>query len=202
MVGVSAWKNFCFNRRFFMYIIAGLGNPGLKYRHTRHNAGFDALDVISKEYRIPIKKREKNGITGMGTINGEKVLLVKPQTFMNNSGECVGALATFYKVDPENVIILSDDIQLDYGKIRIRRKGSAGGHNGLKSIIAHLHTEEFPRIRIGVGTMEPGADQITHALTRPSKGKRKLMEEAFTNTASAVELMLSGDIDKAMSLYN
>ncbi|MCR4797897.1 MAG: aminoacyl-tRNA hydrolase [Lachnospiraceae bacterium] len=185
-----------------MYMIAGLGNPGLKYRHTRHNAGFDALDVMAKEYGIPIKKREKNGITGTGVIGGEKVLLVKPQTFMNNSGECIGALASFYKVEPSHVIVLSDDIQLDYGKLRIRRKGSAGGHNGLKSIIAHLHTEEFPRIRIGVGKMEPGDDQITHVLTRPLKNDRKLMEEAFSNATAAVELLLQGKIDEAMGKYN
>ncbi|MEE3355220.1 MAG: aminoacyl-tRNA hydrolase [Candidatus Weimeria sp.] len=185
-----------------MFILAGLGNPGIKYRHTRHNAGFDVIDVLADRYNIPVRKSERNALTGQGVIEGEKVLLVKPQTFMNNSGECVGALASFYKVEPSHVIVLSDDIQLDYGKLRIRRKGSAGGHNGLKSIIAHLHTEEFPRIRIGVGKMEPGDDQITHVLSRPLKSDRKLMEEAFSNAAAAVELLLQGKIDEAMGRYN
>ena len=185
-----------------MFLIAGLGNPGLKYRHTRHNAGFDAVDVMAKEWGIAVKKKEKNGLTGTGSVAGEKVLLVKPQTFMNNSGECIGALASFYKIAPDHVLVLSDDIQLDYGKLRIRRKGSAGGHNGLKSIIAHLGTEEFMRIRIGVGKMEPGDDMITHVLTRPSKENRKLIDEALSDCAPAAELILRSEIDRAMSLYN
>ena len=185
-----------------MYMLVGLGNPGLKYRHTRHNAGFDCLDVIAKKYGVTIKKKEKNGITGVGNIAGEKVLFVKPQTFMNSSGECVGALANFYKIAPEQVIVISDDIELDYGKLRIRRKGSAGGHNGLKSIIAHLHSEEFMRLRIGVGKLPAGDDLITHVLSKPVKSDRQKMETAFVDAADAAEYMVSGDIDRAMSLYN
>lgn len=185
-----------------MYMLVGLGNPGLKYRHTRHNAGFDCLDVIAKKYGVQIKKKEKNGITGTGNIAGEKVLFVKPQTFMNSSGECVGALASFYKIAPQNVIVISDDIELDYGRLRIRRKGSAGGHNGLKSIIAHLHSEEFLRLRVGVGKLPPGDDLITHVLSKPIKPDRQKMEAAFTDAADAVSYMISGDIDQAMNLYN
>ena len=185
-----------------MYMLVGLGNPGLKYRHTRHNAGFDCLDAIAKKNGVTIKKKEKNGITGIGTIAGEKVLFVKPQTFMNNSGECVGALANFYKIAPEQVIVISDDIELDCGRTRIRRKGSAGGHNGLKSIIAHLHSENFMRLRVGVGKLSPGDDLIIHVLSKPSKADRAKMEDAFENAADAVFHMVSGDIDRAMNLYN
>ena len=185
-----------------MYMLVGLGNPGLKYRHTRHNAGFDCIDVIAKKYGVAIKKKEKNGITGVGTIAGEKVLFVKPQTFMNNSGECVGALANFYKIAPENIIVISDDMELECGRIRIRRKGSAGGHNGLKSLIAHLKSENFLRLRIGVGRPAPGDDVITHVLGRPVKTDRALMESAFDDVANAFELMIKGNIDQAMNLYN
>ena len=185
-----------------MYMLVGLGNPGLKYRHTRHNAGFDCIDVIAKKYGVAIKKKEKNGITGVGTIAGEKVLFVKPQTFMNNSGECVGALANFYKIAPENIIVISDDMELECGRIRIRRKGSAGGHNGLKSLIAHLKSENFLRLRIGVGRPAPGDDVITHVLGRPIKSDRVLMESAFDDAASAAEYMISGDVDQAMNRYN
>ena len=185
-----------------MYMLVGLGNPGLKYRHTRHNAGFDCIDVIAKKYGVVIKKKEKNGITGVGTIAGEKVLFVKPQTFMNNSGECVGALANFYKITPENIIVISDDMELDCGRIRIRRKGSAGGHNGLKSLISHLKSENFLRLRIGVGRPMPGDDVITHVLGRPVKSDRILMESAFDDAAGAAEYMISGDVDQAMNRYN
>lgn len=185
-----------------MYMLVGLGNPGLKYRHTRHNAGFDCIDVIAKKYGVAIKKKEKNGITGVGTIAGEKVLFVKPQTFMNNSGECVGALANFYKIPPENIIVISDDMELECGRIRIRRKGSAGGHNGLKSLISHLKSENFLRLRIGVGRPGPGDDVITHVLGRPVKTDRALMESAFDDAANAFELMIKGNIDQAMNLYN
>lgn len=185
-----------------MYMLVGLGNPGLKYRHTRHNAGFDCIDVIAKSCGVAIKKKEKNGITGVGTVAGEKVLFVKPQTFMNNSGECVGALANFYKIPPENIIVISDDMELECGRIRIRRKGSAGGHNGLKSLIAHLKSENFLRLRIGVGRPAPGDDVITHVLGKPIKSDRILMESAFSDAASAAEYMISGDVDRAMNRYN
>ena len=183
-------------------MIVGLGNPGLKYRHTRHNAGFDAIDLVAKECGVSIKKKEKNGTTATAQIAGEKVLLVKPLTFMNNSGECVGALASFYKIPAENVIVISDDVSLDCGRLRIRKKGSAGGHNGLKSIIAHLKTESFPRIRVGVGQPEPGDDMIIHVLGKPRKEDRVKLEEASKNVYGAAELIICGDIEGAMNRYN
>ena len=186
-----------------MYIIAGLGNPGLKYRHTRHNAGFDALDLMAKKNGIKINKKEKNALTGRGKIGGYDVLLVKPQTYMNNSGESVGALASYYKVDPKSqLIIISDDVTLDPGKLRIRKKGSAGGHNGLKSIIAHCHTEEFSRVRVGVGKLNPGDDMVAHVLSRLPKEDRKALEEAIERVPEAVTLMMAGKTDEAMSRYN
>lgn len=185
-----------------MFMIVGLGNPGLKYHHTRHNAGFDALDMVAKEYGISMRKKEKNGITGAGVIAGEKVLLVKPQTFMNNSGECVGPLAKFYKIPPENVIVISDDVTLDYGRLRIRRKGSAGGHNGLKSIIAHLGTENFPRIRVGVGVPKAGDDMIAHVLGKPKREDQKKQDEAAGKVGTAAELIISGDFEAAMNQFN
>ncbi len=183
-------------------MIVGLGNPGLKYHHTRHNVGFDAVDMVAKEFGISMRKKEKNGITGAGVIAGEKVLLVKPQTFMNNSGECVGPLAKFYKIPPENVIVISDDVTLDYGRLRIRTKGSAGGHNGLKSIIAHLGTEKFPRVRVGVGIPGAGDDMIAHVLGKPQRADQKKIEEASANIGEALSLMIAGNTDMAMNKFN
>ena len=186
-----------------MYMIAGLGNPGLKYSHTRHNAGFDAIDVLAKKYNISIKKKECRALTGTGVIDGVKVLLVKPQTFMNLSGEALHALSEYYGIDPETeLLVISDDVALDVGKMRIRKKGSAGGHNGLKNIIALFHTESFARLRIGVGKLEPGDDMIQHVLRRPVSEDRKLLKDVYEKAAEAIALIVSGEIDKAMSLYN
>ena len=186
-----------------MYIIAGLGNPGLKYRHTRHNAGFDAIDVIAKEYGIDVKKKEKQALVGKGIIGGEQVLLVKPQTFMNNSGESLRPLCDFYQVDPEEgLIVLSDDVTLDAGRLRIRRKGSAGGHNGLKSIIAHCKTEKFLRVRIGVGKLPEHGDMIKHVLGKLPKDERKMEEDALMDAATVVKLLVQGNVDEAMNRFN
>ena len=186
-----------------MYIIAGLGNPGLKYRHTRHNAGFDAMDYLAKKYDITIRKNENRALTGKGMIEGIPVLLVKPQTFMNNSGQSLGALTKFYKTDPKTeMIVLSDDVTLDAGNLRIRKKGSAGGHNGLKNIIACCQTEEFARIRIGVGKLPEHGDMIQHVLGKLPKEERKMEEEAFTRASEAVALIVQGRIDEAMNRYN
>ncbi len=185
-----------------MYIIAGLGNPGLRYRGTRHNAGFDALDKVAKTYNIRIKKKEHSAITGTGTIDGQKVLLVKPMTYMNNSGEAVGPLASYYRVPPENVIVLVDDVMQDAGGLRIKRNGSAGGHNGLKSLIAHLGTEGFPRIRLGVGKLPVGVDMIGHVLGHLRGEDKKKVAEALSDVPEAVRLMVTGDIDSAMNKYN
>ena len=185
-----------------MYIIAGLGNPGLRYRHTRHNAGFEAVDKVAKSCNISIRKKEKNAITGTGIIAGQKVLLVKPLTYMNNSGEAIGALASYYGVDASDVIVISDDVTQDAGAIRIRRSGSAGGHNGLKSIIAHLHTEDFPRIRIGVGKVPAGTDMVGHVLGHLRGEDKKKVSEAAADVTDIVGLIVSGRIDEAMNRYN
>ena len=186
-----------------MYIIAGLGNPGLKYRHTRHNAGFDAIDVIAKRHGITVKKIEKQALVGQGNIKGQKVLLVKPQTFMNNSGDSLAELVNYYKVDPtEELIVLSDDVTLDPGRIRIRKKGSAGGHNGLKSIIARCGTEGFQRVRIGVGILPTGGDMINHVLGHLKRDERKSLEEALEHAADAIELMINGETEAAMNKFN
>ena len=173
-----------------MYIVAGLGNPGLKYRHTRHNTGFDAIDTMAKALGCDVKKDECRAKTGSSIIAGQKVLLVKPQTFMN-------------KVSPEGeLIVISDDIALPAGKIRIRAKGSAGGHNGLKDIIKNCGTENFVRLRIGVGTLPPGQDMISFVLGREGKDDRRAVEEAFDKCLPAVETIISEGTETAMCRFN
>ncbi len=185
-----------------MYIIVGLGNPGLRYRGTRHNAGFEAIDRVAKTFGISMKKKEKNAVVGSGVIDGQKVLLVKPLTYMNKSGESVGPLASYYGVAPENVLVLVDDVMQDCGGIRIKRNGSAGGHNGLKSLIAHLGTEDFPRVRIGVGKLEPGDDMVAHVLGHLRGEDKKSVLKAADDVPDAVRLIVGGDIDSAMNRYN
>lgn len=185
------------------YIIAGLGNPGEKYEMTRHNAGFLALDLYAVKNNADIKKLKYHSLVREVTVSGKRCLLMKPQTFMNNSGEAIGEAAKFYKIPPERVIVISDDTTLDVGKIRIRRKGSAGGHNGLKSIIAHLGSEDFPRVKIGVGK-KPDAytDLADWVLARFPKESEEDLKQALENALSAVELIVAGETDKAMNLYN
>lgn len=185
------------------YIIAGLGNPGAKYEMTRHNAGFLALDLYAVRNNADIKKLKYHSLVREVTVSGKRCLLMKPQTFMNNSGEAIGEAARFYKIPPERVIVISDDTTLDVGKIRIRRKGSAGGHNGLKSIIAHLGSEDFPRVKIGVGK-KPDAytDLAEWVLARFPKESEADLKNALENALSAVELIVAGETDKAMNLYN
>lgn len=187
----------------FEYIIAGLGNPGAKYEMTRHNAGFLALDLYAVRNNADIKKLKYHSLVREVTVSGKRCLLMKPQTFMNNSGEAIGEAAKFYKIPPERVIVISDDTTLDVGKIRIRRKGSAGGHNGLKSIIAHLGSEDFPRVKIGVGK-KPDAytDLADWVLARFPKESEADLKNALENALSAVELIVAGETDKAMNLYN
>ena len=186
-----------------MFVVAGLGNPTRKYDKTRHNAGFDVIDLLSKKYNIKVKERKHRALCGTGMIEGQKVLLVKPQTFMNLSGESIGAVLNFYKVEPEtNLIVIYDDISLPPGKLRIRKKGSAGGHNGIKNIISHLGTQEFLRIKIGVGGKSQDQDLVNHVLGRLPKEERKLAKEAFEKACDAVDLMVQGETDKAMNLFN
>lgn len=195
-----------FNKRSggtYEYIIAGLGNPGAKYEMTRHNAGFLALDLFALQENLNMKKLKHHALVCDAVINGKRCLLMKPQTFMNNSGEAVGEAARFYKIPPERVIIISDDISLDVGKIRIKRKGSAGGHNGLKSIIAHLGSENFVRIKVGVGK-KPRADYelVDWVLGRFPKELEKDLKAALANTVDALPYIVNDEIDKAMNLFN
>lgn len=185
------------------YLIVGLGNPGTKYEMTRHNAGFLALDLFAIHNNVDIKKLKYHSLVCDIKIGDKKCLLMKPQTFMNHSGEAVGEAAKFYKIPAENVIVISDDTTLDVGKIRIRRKGSAGGHNGLKSIIAHLGSENFPRVKIGVGK-KPDAymDLADWVLGRFPKEQEADLKAALENAGRALSLVVSGETDKAMNLYN
>jgi PTH1 family peptidyl-tRNA hydrolase len=183
-------------------MIAGLGNPTREYENTRHNVGFDTLDVLAGKLGTTIEEKKFKGLCGKGIIGGEKVLLLKPQTFMNLSGESIREAADFYKVDPEHIIVIYDDISLDVGQLRIRTKGSAGGHNGIKNIIAHLGTQEFPRIKVGVGDKPKQMDLAAYVLSRFSKEDRGLMEDAFKEAADAVEVMITEGAEAAMNRFN
>ena len=196
-------KSKFFNNSSYDYIVAGLGNPGAKYEMTRHNAGFLAMDLLAINKNIDIKRLKHHSLVADAQIGGKRCLIMKPQTMMNNSGEAIGEAARFYKIPPENVIIVYDDISLDVGQTRIRRKGSAGGHNGIKSIIAHLGSENFPRVKVGVGKKPtPEYDLVNWVLGRFPKEQEKDLKSALVNSVSALELIVSGDIDKAMNLYN
>ena len=185
------------------HIVAGLGNPGADYAKTRHNAGFMAIDSIAEKYGVRIERLKFKALTAEANILGVRVLLMKPQTFMNSSGEAIGEAAAFYKIPPENIIILHDEISFEPGKLRIRRKGSAGGHNGLKSIIAHLSSEDFPRIKIGVGQKPtPDYDLVSWVLGKFPKEDMEKLSGQFADISSSVELIISGKIDEAMNKYS
>lgn len=186
-----------------MHIIVGLGNPTREYENTRHNIGFDVIDRIADAYSISVLEKKHKALIGKGVIQGEKVILAKPQTYMNLSGESVRQLIDYYKVDEESeLIVIYDDISLDVGQLRIRKKGSAGGHNGIKNIIAHLGHDVFPRIKMGVGEKPKGYDLADYVLGHFTKEERKIMDESAATAVKAVELMLRGEIDEAMNLYN
>lgn len=186
-----------------MYIIAGLGNPTKKYEHTRHNVGFDVMERIAGKYNIEMNQKKHKAVCGTGYIGGQKVLLMKPQTFMNLSGTSVREAVEFYKLDPEEaLIVIYDDVNLVPGSIRIRKKGSAGGHNGIKDLIANLGTQEFARIRVGVGGKPEDFDLVDYVLGHFGKEDRALVEEAMDQAAAAVEDMVQGNTDRAMNLYN
>ncbi|MBO7319159.1 MAG: aminoacyl-tRNA hydrolase [Clostridia bacterium] len=187
----------------FDYLIVGLGNPGRQYESTRHNAGFICIDALADKYGIKINKLKFKSLMGEGRIEGRRCLLLKPQTFMNLSGEAVRDAVEFYKIPTENVIVICDDIILDPGKMRIRRKGSHGGQNGMRNIIYHLKDDNFPRIKIGIGAKpNPDYDLADWVLSRFSQSEAKLIKQIADDTVSAVEYMVKGDIDKAMSNYN
>lgn len=186
-----------------MYIIAGLGNPTQQYEHTRHNIGFDTITYLADRYHIPMNTKKFQAICGSGIIKGQKVLLMMPQTYMNLSGNSIGEAMNFYKLDPASeLIVIYDDIDLNPGFLRIRKKGSAGGHNGIKDIIAHLGTQEFNRIRIGVGEKPKGYDLAAYVLGRFEPDDRKKVEEAIAQAADAAELILQDRTEEAMNLYN
>lgn len=186
-----------------MYVIAGLGNPGGKYEKTRHNAGFQVIDRLAAKYHIDMNMKKHKGLCGTGAIEGVKVMLIKPQTYMNLSGECVREAVDFYKADPETeFLVIYDDISLAPGALRIRKKGSAGGHNGIKNIIQHLGTQTFQRIRVGVGEKPEGYDLADYVLSRFSGEEQKLMEEAYDRAAQAAVRILTDGPDKAMNEFN
>ena len=186
-----------------MYIIVGLGNPGRKYVGTRHNMGFEALDAVAAKYSIDIKKSKFNALFGEGTIEGEKVVLVKPQTFMNLSGQAVREFKNWYKAENSEIIIIYDDVSLPVGKMRIRPKGSAGGHNGIKDIIYQLSSEDFPRIKIGVGSPEnPDYDLADYVLGKFTKNEVKELIPIAIKAAEAVGEIIKNGVEKAMSKFN
>ena len=185
------------------FIIVGLGNPGDKYSTTRHNAGFMAIDFIARKYGVRIDRSRFKALCGECEIAGARVLLMKPQTFMNLSGEAVGEAVRFYKLAPEKVIVLSDDISLDCGRLRVRRKGSAGGHNGLKSINEHLGTDAYPRVKIGVGQKpHPDYELADWVLANLPAEDQKKMSDSFDILCNGVEKLIAGDIDGAMQICN
>lgn len=186
-----------------MYIIAGLGNPKREYDNTRHNIGFALIDALADQYNISVMDMKHKALTGKGMINGQKVILVKPLTFMNLSGESIRPIVDYYKIDVSTeLIVISDDISLPPGQIRVRKKGSAGGHNGLKNIIQHLGSEEFQRIRIGVGEKPAGYDLADYVLGHFSKEEQPLIREGIEKAMKAATMMLEGDVDRAMNEFN
>lgn len=185
-----------------LFVVVGLGNPGKKYENTRHNVGFDAVDQLSRKHNIAIKKIKHKAFIGDGTIADCRVLLVKPQTFMNLSGESVREIIEWYKVPIKNIIIIYDDIDLPVGKIRIRPKGSSGTHNGMKSVIYQIQSDEFPRIRIGVDRPPQGWDLANFVLSKFSSEERKIVEESIESAVGAVETILKASVDNAMNRFN
>lgn len=184
-----------------MYIIAGLGNPGKKYENTRHNMGFMVMDALGEKLGININKIKFKSLTAEGRIGSEKVIIMKPQTYMNLSGEAVREAADYYKVPEENIIVVYDDMDIDLGSLRIRKSGSAGTHNGMKSIIYQLKSDKFPRIRVGIGANHK-SDIIGFVIGSVSKDEASILNKTILNAADAVEEIITGDIDMAMNKYN
>ena len=185
-----------------MYLIVGLGNPEQDYDKTRHNMGFHVINKLAKEYEIELSRNKFNGIYGNGIIEGEKVILLKPQTYMNSSGECVIEFKNFYKIDSENILVIYDDIDIDPGEIRIRRKGSPGTHNGMKSVVHFLNSDEFPRVRVGIGKPLEDTNLIEHVIGAVEDSEWKLLDEGTDKAEKAIIQIVKNGIDKAMNLYN
>ena len=184
-----------------MYVIAGLGNPGKKYENTRHNMGFITVDQLAIKHDIKVDKLKFKALVGEGRIAGQKVLLVKPQTYMNLSGESIREVMHFYKLEPENLIVIYDDIDIELGTLRIRKFGSAGTHNGMKSVVYQLQSDRFPRIRIGIGNQKKG-DLVDFVIGGFSKEEVPVLEETVTKAVGAIECMLESDVDIAMNRFN
>ncbi len=184
-----------------MKLIVGLGNPGAEYEGTRHNVGFEAINLLAARHGIAVSKRNYRAVYGEGTISGERILLIRPMTFMNLSGESVGAICRFYKIPAEDVFVIYDDIALAVGKLRLRFQGSAGGHNGMANLIQHLGTQEIPRIRIGVGGVD-GARMINHVLGKFRPDERPVIAETCERACDAVEYALANTFVNAMNQFN
>ena len=184
-----------------MYIIAGLGNPGKKYENTRHNMGFMAIDILAEKYDIKVNKLKFKALTGEGRIAGEKVLLVKPQTYMNLSGESLRMAMEYYKIEPQKLIVIYDDIDIPMGNVRLRKKGSAGTHNGMRNILYHIQTEDFPRIRVGIGSGKK-EDMINYVTGAVSKSDGEVLKAAVEKAAGSAARIIEKGIEKAMNEYN
>jgi len=186
-----------------MYIIVGLGNPTKEYENTRHNIGFDTIDAIAEKYDIPVLEKKHKALIGKGFIDGKKVILAKPLTYMNLSGESVRELVDYYKIEEtEELIVIFDDISLDVGQLRIRKKGSAGGHNGVKNVIKQLGHDTFMRIKMGVGEKPKGYDLVDYVLGHLDEKERKIMDASIEKAVDAVKMMLFEGADAAMNVYN
>lgn len=185
-----------------MYCIVGLGNPGLKYENTRHNAGFLTIDYLANKFGIDVKKSKFKSLYGQGVISGQKVMLVKPQTYMNNSGEAVREIKNFYKFDIDKLIVIYDDIDIEFGTIRIRKKGSAGTHNGMKSIIYQIQDDKFPRIKIAVGKKPEYMDLANFVLSGFTEKEAEVIREEIKLAANSIETMIESSIDMSMNKFN
>ena len=185
------------------WLVVGLGNPGDQYENTRHNAGFQVIDALADRGNFPVQRLKFHALTNTATVGGQGVLVMKPVTYMNLSGQAVGEAARFYKISPDHVLVISADVDLPLGKLRIRKGGSAGGHNGLKSIIQHLGTDQFPRLKVGVGSKpHPDYDMADWVLGKLQGEDKKIMDDAAVRAAQAVECLLSQGIDRAMNQFN
>lgn len=183
-----------------MYLIVGLGNIGREYEKTRHNVGFDTIDLLAEKYNITLNREKFKGVYGEGHIGTEKVILLKPSTYMNLSGESVREASSFYKIDNEKIIIIYDDISIPIGRLRIRNKGSAGGHNGIKNVILNLGTDSFPRVKVGVG--QPNGNLVSYVLGKFSDEERNVLGEALETSLLAVKEIIEKSVEEAMNKYN
>ena len=185
-----------------MYLIVGLGNPEEEYDKTRHNMGFHAINKLAKQYQIEITKKKFKGLYGTGEIENQKVILLKPQTYMNLSGKSIQEVANYYHIPVENILVIYDDMDIDIGKVKIRKKGGAGSHNGMKSIVNHLKSENFPRIRIGIGTPKDKSDSIYYVIGPIPKEEQEILDQATTKAKDAISEILKSGIDVAMNQFN